>query len=359
MSVNVLYHKWFRELRQLWPDERLTRVRLLAWFLAGLYTSRSVQLHRIALKIPSSAQLTSVTRRLSRFLQNPWLRVRSAYEPMARALLEQSARTVGEIRLILDTTSVGANHRLLMVALAYRRRALPLAWTWVRQKKGLSAAQRQLALLVYVKTLLPRHTPVLVVGDTEFGAIQMLKQLDAWGWHYVLRQKANFKVCPKGKRTWQPFGHLVSRVGEQVWWEQARLTRQKRQRVNLLALQTPGEPEPWLLATNLPNAALALQAYRRRMWIEELFGDLKRHGFDLASTHLRHIERLSRLTLLVALLYLWLVALGSRILKEGTRWRVDRRDRRDLSLFQIGLRSIEQCLTNELPLRILWRPYWN
>lgn len=154
-------------------------------------------------------------------------------------------------------------------------------------------------------------------------------------------------------------GHLVSRVGERVWWEQARLTAQKRQRVNLLALQTPGEKEAWLLATNLPSATLALQAYRRRMWVEELFGDLKRHGFDLASTHLRHVGRLSRLTLLVVLLYLWLVTIGSHVLKEGTRWRVDRRDRRDLSLFQIGLRIIEQSLTNGLPPRILWRPYWN
>lgn len=65
------------------------------------------------------------------------------------------------------------------------------------------------------------------------------------------------------------------------------------------------------------NASLTLQAYRRRIWVEELFGDLKRHGFDLVSTHLRHLERLSRLTLLVVLLYLRLVALASRILKEG------------------------------------------
>lgn len=148
-------------------------------------------------------------------------------------------------------------------------------------------------------------------------------------------------------------------MGEQVWWEQARLTAQKRQRVNLLALQTPGEQEAWLLATNLPNAPLTLQAYRHRMWIEELFGDLKRHGFDLESTHLRHLERLSRLTWLVVLLYLWLVAIGSQVLKRGERWRVDRRDRRDLSIFQIGVRIIEQCLINELPLRISFRPYWN
>jgi hypothetical protein len=38
------------------------------------------------------------------------------------------------------------------------------------------------------------------------------------------------------------------------------------------------------------------------MWIEEMFGDLKGHGFDLESTHLRYFLRLARLTLAVVLL---------------------------------------------------------
>jgi hypothetical protein len=38
------------------------------------------------------------------------------------------------------------------------------------------------------------------------------------------------------------------------------------------------------------------------MWIEEMFADFKGHGFDLESTQLRHFERLSRLTLAVAML---------------------------------------------------------
>lgn len=42
---------------------------------------------------------------------------------------------------------------------------------------------------------------------------------------------------------------------------------------------------------------MALQAYPRRMWIEEMYGDLKSHGFDLERTMLRHFQRLSRLTL--------------------------------------------------------------
>jgi hypothetical protein len=50
----------------------------------------------------------------------------------------------------------------------------------------------------------------------------------------------------------------------------------------LLAYWKVGEKEPWLLATNLPNLRVALAAYCRRMWTEEMFGDFNKHGFDLS-----------------------------------------------------------------------------
>jgi hypothetical protein len=87
-----------------------------------------------------------------------------------------------------------------------------------------------------------------------------------------------------------------------------------------------------------------------------LFGDLKRHGFDLESTHLRHIERLSRLTLLVALLYVWMLWTGVRTINQGERHWVDRHDRRDLSVFQIGWRFLAWFLTNQRPLPNCLRP---
>ncbi len=77
-----------------------------------------------------------------------------------------------------------------------------------------------------------------------------------------------------------------------------------------------------------------------------MFGDMKKHGFDLESTMLRHFLRLSRLTLAVALLYVWLISIGGRTIREGLRHLDDRNERRDLSIFQIGLRFIERCVTN-------------
>ena len=64
----------------------------------------------------------------------------------------------------------------------------------------------------------------------------------------------------------------------------------------LLAHWKDGEKGPWLLATNLSSRRETLRAYRRRMWIEEMFDDMKGNGFDLASTLLCHFLRLSRLT---------------------------------------------------------------
>ena len=99
-----------------------------------------------------------------------------------------------------------------------------------------------------------------------------------------------------------------------------------------------------MLASNLPSAKEVLCGYKRRMWIEEMFADFKGHGFDLESTQLRHFERLSRLTLAVAMLYVWLVVYGAEVVKRGQRRLVDRSDRRDHSLFRLGYNMLERCL---------------
>jgi hypothetical protein len=50
-----------------------------------------------------------------------------------------------------------------------------------------------------------------------------------------------------------------------------------------------------------------------------------------------HFEHLSRLTLAVAVLYVWLVSIRTRTVRDGIKDLVDRTDRRDLSIFQIRL----------------------
>lgn len=350
MSINHLYSIWRQRILQLRPAERITRVSTLAWLITAIFHGRSVQLSPIATKIPARVNLLSVVRRLSRFLDNPAVRVREWYEPMARDWLASAAQTLGEIRLIADGTKVGCGHQLLIICLAFRHRAIPIAWTWVKSSKGHSSACKQLALLDYVHRLIPKGTPVSVVGDSEFGAVEVMRQLKRWHWHYALRQKANNQIRRTGQG-WQNFGEVLSHPGQSVWLGRGRLTLKYAYATNLLAHWELGEEEPWLLATDLPDRATTLRVYGRRMWVEEMFGDLKGKGFDLESTHLHTTDRLSRLTLAVTLLYTWLMDIGGKIIKNGQRAWVDRAERRDLSVFQIGFRSIDRRLINGLPIK--------
>jgi hypothetical protein len=282
-------------------------------------------------------------------LDNPAIRVRDWYEPIARSLLERAAQGGGEIRLIVDGSKVGFNHRLLMVGLAYRKRTIPIAWSWVPSEKGHSSSYKQRALLEYVRRLIPDEAArgVLVVGDSEFGAIETLKQLEEWGFNYVIRQKSSHLVCSKPhkpQQQWRPLGELIERRGEKVWLEGALLSRLHAYQTNLLLYWKKGEKEPWLLASSLPSSKETLLGYKKRMWIEGMFADFKGQGFDLESTRLRRFGKLSRLTLAVAMLYVWLVVYGAEVVKRGQRKLVDRADRRDHSLFRLGLNMVDRCL---------------
>ncbi len=340
MSAHRLYDIWIVRIRELLPSERVTRQRNLVWMIIGMYLGQSVHLSQIACKLPFRTKLTSITHRFRRFLDNPAFQPRRWYRAVARPLLTLAASS-GIVRLIVDASKVSASHQLLMVALAYRKRALPIAWTWVKGARGHSTTAKQLALLRYVHTLVPTGVPVLILGDCEFGAVAVARQVACWHWHYVLRQQGNTQVCVSSTAlALHDFAALVTRRNVIVWHAQAIFTIRHLYHASLLGYWKTGEHAPWLLMTNLPTARAALRAYRRRMWIEEMFGDWKGHGVETERTHLHHVQRLSRLIFVVALLYLWLMTRGAQTVKSGERHLVDRSDRRDLSIFRIGLYTI-------------------
>lgn len=348
MPINKTYRTWIQRICELRPNQRKTQIQNFVWLLVGIFHSRSVSLSKIAGKVISTAKNVSTVRRLSRFLASAAVDVRSWYRSTAKVWLEAQAQQVGEVRLIVDGTKVGFGYQLLMVSLAYRHRAVPIAWTWVRHVRGHSSAAKQIVLLKYVRSLISQQTPVFLVGDSEFGSISVLQQLKQWQWLFVLRQKGNLGLWLNEQTGWQRLDCLVTKAGQSAWYPHGYLTQSDIFPVSVLVYWQKGEHEPWCLATNLPDVALTLRYYRRRMWIEEMFGDFKKHGFDLESTMLRNSPRLSRLTLAVAFLYVWLLSVGCRAIRAGRRHLVDRKDRRDLSLFQIGLRFIDRCLLHAL-----------
>jgi len=120
-----------------------------------------------------------------------------------------------------------------------------------------------------------------------------------------------------------------------------RVARDKRSRQN-----AQRESEPWLLASNLPeaqwNAAQVAAIYRRRMQVEEGFRDLKSHrlGFGLELHRNRCPRRIEILLLIAVLASYALCLLGLQAREAGHERRFQSnsvKDRHVLSLWRLGL----------------------
>lgn len=350
-----VYHTTLQQICQWLPGERVTRQRNMALLMTGLLLGAAVHLPKIVRKWPVIGKYPSLVNRLRRFLDNPHVVVDEWYRPVAVQLAQTFAG--GTIRLVVDCTKVGFNFRLLTIGIAYRKRTLPLAWRVYRGKKGHLPADEIIALFAYVAQLLPADSEIWVLGDAGFQAVPLLRWFQRRHWHFVIRQQGRIKVyqAQHGWRKLNDFG-LTEGQTRIIGW--VRLTEKHNAGWFWLILHwEQGEDEPWYLVSDRSGGRNLIRLYKIRMWVEEMYGDMKGHGFDLESTHLDDVDRISRLVLAVCLTFVWFIALGSWVVKRGYRHFVDRKDRRDKSYFRIGWDWIEDCLRLDRPLRLHFRVY--
>jgi hypothetical protein len=350
-----IYHIVLNQICQWLPEERVTRQRNMALLITGLFLGAAVHMPKIVRKWPVVGKLPSLVNRLRRFLNNPRVVVKEWYRPVAKELVQPFAG--GRIRLVVDCTKVGFYFRLLTISIAYRKRTLPLAWSVHRGRKGHIKAEEIIALFDYVAQLLPENSQIWVVGDTGFQSVQLLRWFMRRHWHFVIRQQGRIKVYRAG-HDWCKLNHFALDEGETRFVGWVRLTEKHNAGWFWLILHWErGEDEPWYLVSNCSGKLNLIRMYKVRMWVEEMYGDLKGHGFDLEATHLNDVDRISRLVFAACLTFVWLITLGSWVVKRGFRHFVDRKDRRDKSYFRIGWDWIEDCLRLDRPLRLHFKPY--
>lgn len=314
-----------------------------------------VYLTEIAAYRLGRAKLASKTRQLRRFVANEAIDVWACYAPIARRVL-QAAAAGGRIRLLIDTLELSGQRQILMVALAYRRRAVPIGWV-VQRRKGVTDSQTQIALLGEILPLLPDDADVVLIGDGEFHSVDLMEWLQKQRLHFHLRLHADTYVqLPDGR--WAQLQNLDIPKGQRRYLHDVHITRDKRGGPFHLAIAWPeGKEHPWFIASDQPACYQTLRDYTRRMWIDEMFGDFQENGFHLHQSRLYKPARLSRLLLALAWVYTWLIHLAAWAVKRGFRPLIDRNDRRDLSYFQLGPRWLQQALINGARVHVGFKPY--
>lgn len=341
MSANLTQHDNFvHHVRQLLPSERLSRLRNLGWLVLALLESTDSHLSSLAEAIPLAITEGSVEQRLRRWLKNGAIDVRRWYEPFIRAALQ--AYHPSTIYLVMDSTAYGAGCRALMVGLAYAGQVLPLDWRVLKGPKGHTDPVLQIELLQAIQPLLPSGQVVLV-ADSEFGAVELLTVLQQWGWQYMMRVRGNVYLQTARGETFTLAQAGLTRGQTRTWTDVHWTQKHQFGPVMVVATWQASESEPLYVVTNTHDQNAALHVYDWRFWIEPLFGDYKGRGFRLGLSRLRDPERLSRLLLAASIALLWSLSLGSHIFQSARQRLVDRNDRTDRSFFQLGYRFIRHA----------------
>src|SRR6266699_5414787 len=306
MSDNLRrYRAICQALKQAYPvapQGNLARhLTTLAALISGMVGSRSTQLPTIATKVPAGTKPESRVKRFARWLGNDDILEEVYFLPYAAILLSHLA--VETLVLVMDGSVVGRGCNALMIHVIYQGRALPLAWRVRQGPKGHFPEALHIALVELISGLIPEGTPVVLLGDGEFDGTGLQQTVQDAGWSYVCRTGTH--------RT--------------AWWDG-----------ETFRLDTEG----------------ACRLYAKRFRIETFFSDQKSRGFHLHKSHLSDPQRLSRLLMAACLAYIWMVYLGSVCVKEGWTSIIHRRHRCDLSLFQLGLRLLEQFINEELSIPV-------
>ena len=116
-----------------------------------------------------------------------------------------------------------------------------------------------------------------------------------------------------------------------------------------------GADDPWYLVTNLQlSAAAIVGVYRKRMWTEATFRDLKERewGLGLKKVRLSEPGRHDRHFIILFLAWLFLSAAGAKAESRG--WskglKANTSEKRQLSLMNIGFHTLNRLKLSLLKL---------
>lgn len=357
-----LLSQWHGEVKQLFTKLHGHQTKVLSLFVLGAIRAESIVVARVAEEVQSEseAKIPSIERRLQRFICNERVEVEPVWEQFLVQVLPYWRGK--EVTMVLDITPFEEHAQVVYLGLLTQSRVLPLAWKVMPGQQewdqGLWEIMAQLCKRVAHAL---GEADCTLIADRGLSCLTLIQLCQAHGWHYLLRIKQDEYVQRQRYghfQDWQTGSQFVSQVG-QSWFGTVRLWKEHEYETQLSAVWDKGHEEAWFLISDRPAGRKRVQHYGWRMRVESTFQDMKRRGWQWESSHVRHLDRLDRLLLVLFLAFWWLMHLAASCLHRGWRDRYDRHDRRDKGMLRLGrlyLRDIERggydgALRQCLPLR--------
>ena len=348
MEINALWQRISSILFYIYEDPKDATIQTLSMMVLGLLLAGSVQLPLIASWVPADIQLTSIVRRFERFLSDPSVDVREYFLPFVVAMHISLGCQIAY--LVIDCTKSGPSCRTVFIGLWYHNTVLPVVWETLRGSKGHVTGKLQTKLMEEVYPQFKDHHQVVVLGDAEFSNQTLIDWLLEVKWGFVFRFQSTYYVQLEDG-TWISARDLAEKldlkVGDLHYINVTSYTKKHEiTGLSIVLYWEIGNEDPIFLVTNLSEGMAPHLAYKKRFAIETIFSQFKSRAFNLASTHIDKPEHIDRLILAIAIGTCLVLGLGTNVLLTNQQKMVDRTDRRDLSLFQIGYRYLIRLLVS-------------
>ena len=363
LNSNQALYIWVRDfLQKIYADKNIDNiyVKTLAMMITGMLLGPHVQLFAIAMCVPLLIKLPSIVRRFERFVADDQVKVGKYFAPFVRAMIISLGNETAY--LLIDCTQAGGKCRTLFIGLAYHYTVLPVVWKTLKGKKGHVKGQFQKELLAQVHRQFQHCRRVIVLGDAEFSNEPVINCLRPKNWGFVFRFQSNYRIQLEKNGPWLSAQEIYEaaglKSGQVKHWQIAAFTELHQiPHLTMTVHWEEGAEEPLCLISNLTPDQQPHLIYEMRYWVETLFGNCKARGFQLARTHMTTPEHIDRLLLGIAIATCLALGLGTHLIVINQADQVDRADRRDLSLFQLGWRWLFRLLAlNRLhELRIVFR----
>jgi hypothetical protein len=318
------------------------RINCFAHMLLALLTVRTVNLSEIAVAFDTEAQVGSRYKRLQRFFRY----MKIDYVQVACWIFKLFFPQGGKFYLTVDRTNWfwgKAKINILTLAVAYEGLAIPLFWQCL-DKAGNATAAEHRGIVERFINVFGKECIAGVLADREFASGELFQWFNEEKIAFYIRIKEDSlirvggkKIC-KASNFFSYFNPKTVRVFPMSVWLYG-------QKVNLAGAWSE-DRDLMIVATN-QTAENAISIYLRRWEVENLFQSLKNRGFRFEATHMTHLERIEKLTALLAIGFCWAHKVGEwRALIKPIRWNKHKEgtQRPQNSFFRYGFDYIRETI---------------
>jgi hypothetical protein len=339
-AFNPLCRVWHEQVKQFFTQLHGHQSKTLAMFVLGAIKAKSIVIPVVAeeLLAESDAKASSIERRLERFLSNDRIDTEKTWDAVLAQIMPYFRQ--GPMRLVIDLTPYEEHAQVIYIGILQHSRVFPLVWKVMPGQEswdqGLWNCMEEL-----FQRLARRmgETECTIIGDSAFGCFPMVTLCQKYGWHYLFRICAHH-TCEHwsaGGRLLPtcPVSDLVNEPGKQFYGH-IRLWQADQIETHLSACWDQDQEEALFVISDQPAGRKRINEYRLRWRVESTFQDLKSRGWDWESCHVRRLDRVDRMLLVLFLAVWWLAHLAASCIHHGRRDRYDRQNRRDKGLLRIG-----------------------